>query len=338
MALTLRPMPGLRLLATAQARPLDLDPAGTLGAELDDAAVCARVGRSDAALDPLRRRQWVQGDADALALAELAARRALEAAGMRPRDLSAIVSATSTPHSISASMSARIGRALGCGDGLDHATACDVRAGGVGALQAWFAAQGLIAQGAGAVLVVAAEAASRFLRPRDLGSALVYADGAAACILGAGEAAPGGGFLGGASGQAALPGRPTTIAGALPPTGDLLDYRLQRPDREHLAALQSLWQRLPGELAARCPQAHAQLRHLLPYAVSHTQLENVRTAFGLQAGQVFDELDSHGCLGAAGPLSALHGLLQSGRAQPGEVVALAAAAGNGLWAGFYWRL
>src|SRR5690606_40321191 len=134
--------------------------------------------------------------------------------------LAAILCVTSTPPLISAAMAARIGVALGCDEGLCNASCFDVRAGGVGVMLAWFSAQGLIAQGSGPVLIVAAEAASLFMQAGDVGSALLYADGAAACILAGGRDdgdAPEAGFLGGMSGQRRMQGRPTTIAGILPP-------------------------------------------------------------------------------------------------------------------------
>lgn len=355
----LKPMPGLRLLATSQARPLDLAPVGRRGIALDNEGVHERVlgpawrdiiasrqaSRPGAAPWPepaVKLRQWVV-DADAIDLGVLAAQRALDAAGMRARELSAIICATSTPPLISASMTARIGRQLGADESLSNPLCFDVRAGGVGVLTAWFTAQGLIAQGAGPVLIVGVEAALPFLAPDDLGSALLYGDGAAACILAgaeAGEGMQGEGFLGGASGQSALRGTPTTIPGRLPPGegDDARRYRFQKPDREHLEDLSGLWGRFPQALAKHFPEPCAELACFLPYAVSVGQVAKAYEALGQPQARVFHQLATHGCLGAAGVLSALHGYRLSGQARDGQVIALAAAAGNGLWAGFFWRL
>lgn len=352
MNLHLRPNACVKLLATATAMPLDLP--GQRGVLLDDEAVHERVlgpgWREHTASQPLqsgRTRQWVQG-ANGLDLAIEAAQRALQRAALAATDLAAIICVTSTPPVISAAMAARIGRALGCTSALCHASAMDVRAGGVGVMLAWFNAQGLIVQGSGPVLIVAAEAASSFLTAGDIGSALLYADGAGAAILAGTKPGaepgveaghePSASFLGGLSGQVALPGRPTTIPGLLPPEGDLAAYRYQRPDREHLQALHALWRTFPGELSAAFPQAHEALRHLLPYAVSQGQMDAALQAMAPTQAQLFHELPRHGCVGAASPLVALHGLLESGRTQAGDVIALLSAAGNGLWAGFYWRL
>lgn len=366
MKLHVQPTVPMRLLATSMALPMDLAPAGERGRELDNDDVheavlgpdwralklardtFSRGSRSGHEPPVVQRRQWVRGDANAIDLGIEAARRALAAAGMRPGDLAALVCVTSTPPVISAAMAARIGVALGCDETVCNACCFDVRAGGVGVMLAWFSAQGLIAQGSGPVLIVAAETASVFMRPGDLGTALLYADGAAACILArddAGAAQMSGrdcfGFLGGMSGQTRLPGLPTTIPGVLPPQSGLADfhsYRFQKPDREHLQALQSLWRTFPAELAGAFPEARAALKHVLPYPISLQQMALAHEAMGQPDAALFHQLPEVGCLGAASPLASLHGLLQSGRAGRGDVLVLASAAGNGLWAGLFWRV
>jgi 3-oxoacyl-[acyl-carrier-protein] synthase-3 len=363
MKLHIQPTVPVRLLATAVARPLDLVPRGEFGRVLAQDDVFAHVfgeswetvlqarqaeGQASASgLPAVANRQWLMNGANALDLGAEAARRALQVAGLEVGELSALICVTSTPPLVSAAMAARIGRMLGeeagmgVGEGADAglamAACMDVRAGGVGVMQAWFTAQGLIAQGAGPVLIVATEAPSAFMRDGDLGTALLYTDGAGACILGQADAGHKA-FLGGLSGQTRLGGQATTIPGLLPPDGDLQAYRFQRPDREHLAALLGLWGRFPPELVAAYPEAASRLTHFLPYAVTPRQMDVALQALGPTQAQVFHELDQWGCAGAASPLTTLHGLLQSGQAVTGDVILLASAAGNGLWAGFFWQL
>jgi len=322
--------------------PMDLQPTGQRGVVLDHQGVLARMqvptDSPPQPVDPqVQTRQWVQG-ADAIDLAVEAAVRAMAQANMQAMDLAAIVCASSTPVSISAAMAARVALRLGCSEGLANAAAFDVRAGGVGVMQAWFTAQGLIAQGSGPVLVVAAETPSMFLRPTDVGTALRYGDGAGACILATcAEKTPT--FLGGMSGQQALRGRPTTIPGRLPPSGnDPMDYRFQKPDREHLEDLMQLWAHCPQALSAAFPQAAEATRHVVPYSVSHQQMDTALKALGAPHATCFHELLRYGCVGAASPLVALHGLLASGQAQPGDVFCMISAAGNGVWGGFFWAL
>jgi 3-oxoacyl-[acyl-carrier-protein] synthase III len=102
--------------------------------------------------------------------------------------------------------------------------------------------------------------------------------------------------------------------------------------------LAELWSRFPPELAQAFPEANASLRHFVPYAVTQRQMDVASEALGAPHAEVFQELPQWGCIGAASPLMSLHGLLQSGKAHAGDVLLMACAAGNGLWAGFYWRL
>src|SRR3989344_1551522 len=229
MSLRLPPRADVRLLATAVALPTDLAPVGQRGRVMDEAAVLAHIGHvgvpgAEAAnatepqspLDAeVTTRQWVQ-DADAIDLAVEAGRRALARAGLQGNQLSAVLCASSTPGSISAALAPRVVARLQ-GEAADASIflpcAHDVRGGGVGALQAWITAQGLIAQGAGPVLVVAAETPSKFLQPGDVGTALRYGDGAGAVILGPAAGTdlasrPGASFLGGLAGQRPLAGGP----------------------------------------------------------------------------------------------------------------------------------
>lgn len=365
MSLRLPPRADVRLLATAVALPTDLAPVGQRGRVMDEAAVLAHIGHvghvghagvpgaeAAKATEPpvpldveVTTRQWVQ-DADAIDLAVEAGRRALARAGLQANQLSAILCASSTPVSISAAMAPKVAARLQ-GEAADASIflpcAHDVRGGGVGALQAWITAQGLIAQGAGPVLVVAAETPSKFLQPGDVGTALRYGDGAGAVILGPAAGTdvaslPGASFLGGLAGQRPLAGRPTTIPGPLPPEGGPQAYRFQKPDREHLADLGRLWAQAPRALGEAFPAARADTRYVLPYGVSHRQMATAVEALGATQAECFHELARLGCVGAASPLVALHGLLASGRPDPGCVVCLVSAAGNGVWAGFFWAL
>ena len=220
--------------------------------------------------------------------------------------------ATSTPTSVSASLAARVGRRLGVSGGC-----VDVRAGGGGALHAWLAAVGLCRLGARVALVVAAETPSRWLAPGDASGAL-YGDGAGALVLGPGD----GGLVGAVMGTVAVPGRPFTVPGPLPPTPDGL-YAFQAPDRTYTDAIRDCWARTVREVAAIGPANSS-----VPYAVTEAQLAAVGAVAGLPASSV---LDRHGCLGAAGIPVALHEL------GFGPLTSTAAVAGGAVCVGLVWR-
>jgi 3-oxoacyl-[acyl-carrier-protein] synthase-3 len=224
-----------------------------------------------------------------------------------------------------------VGRALG-GD----APCLDVRAGGAAALYAWLvAARLLVADGASA-LVVAAEATSAWLDPRDSAHALLYGDGAGAVLL---RRVPGdAGLLGAVARNAAVGGRPFTVPGPLPPTAEALAagaYRVQAPDAAYAAGLLGERERVLRELRAAHPAACASARALVSNAVTRAQAEHEAAAFGVEPAAVHTTLALHGALGCAAPLVALDEL--RGAAPAAETFALTAVGGGVAAAALVWR-
>ncbi|MFK0293458.1 3-oxoacyl-ACP synthase III family protein [Streptomyces sp. NPDC090442] len=115
-------------------------------------------------------------------LAAAAVRAAVAAAGIDIEQLDVLIVATSTPDELGPSTACRV-QAL---TGARHAVALDVSAACAGWLFAarvahdWLRGQG----GARYAAVVGVEAYSKFLDPTDRGTAVLFADGAAAAVLG----------------------------------------------------------------------------------------------------------------------------------------------------------
>ncbi|MBC3839722.1 ketoacyl-ACP synthase III [Streptacidiphilus sp. 4-A2] len=115
-------------------------------------------------------------------LAAAAVSAALTAAGVRPDQLDLLVCATSTPDELGPSTGCRIQGLLGA----DHAVAMDVSAACSGWLFAakvahdWLSSDPSVRFAA----VVGVETYSKFLDPADRGTAVLFADGAAAAVLG----------------------------------------------------------------------------------------------------------------------------------------------------------
>jgi 3-oxoacyl-[acyl-carrier-protein] synthase III len=134
----------------------------------------------------VERRVWA--DEDPLGEAGRAARDCLERAGVGVNEVGALLVTSEAPPvvGLAAALHARLGLGAGCVP-LEVGGAC------TGFLAALWAARWLLA-GAGAALVVAVEAHSRWLplRPGPAGeSAALFGDGAAACLLSAGPTGPG---------------------------------------------------------------------------------------------------------------------------------------------------
>lgn len=136
----------------------------------------------------IRRRHLADPDTATSDLALTAARAALADAGVEPRELDAVVVATTTPDHPMPGTAPQVAAALGL-----TVTAFDVAAACAGFLYALQVGVGLLATGHGAVLVIGAETLSRIVDWSDRATAVLFGDGAGAAVLtrgGAGEIGP----------------------------------------------------------------------------------------------------------------------------------------------------
>lgn len=131
----------------------------------------------------IRERRWVREGETGADLALAASRRALEAAGMEPRDLDAIVYATSTPDHFAPGNGVFLQRLLG----VAPIPAIDIRTQCSGFVYALAVADGWIRCGLfRRILVVGAEVQSTGMdvTTRGRNTAVIFADGAGAVVLG----------------------------------------------------------------------------------------------------------------------------------------------------------
>ncbi len=141
----------------------------------------------------IHRRHWCSEEESTADLAEKAALKALERAGLQASDLDLIIVATDTPEFVSPSTAAVLQHRLGASRAgtFDLNTAC---AGFVTALDT---ASKFIQADAQyqRVLVVGAYAMSKYLNKTDKKTVTLFADGAGAVVLGAAPKEDGKGFL-----------------------------------------------------------------------------------------------------------------------------------------------
>ena len=128
----------------------------------------------------IKARYWVDSDSDCSSLAEQASRRALEQAGLQPKDLDCIIVSSTSPDFIFPSTACLVQARLG-EQGLP---AFDCSASCSGFLYGLSMANGFIRSGQfQRCLVVASEIKSRTLDRTDLGTAILFGDGAGAAIV-----------------------------------------------------------------------------------------------------------------------------------------------------------
>jgi 3-oxoacyl-[acyl-carrier-protein] synthase-3 len=143
----------------------------------------------------IEQRRWVREGQTSVDLALPAAERALEAAGLAAGDLDAIVFATSTPDHFCPGNGVYLQRALGAGHlpALDIRTQCSGFVYGLSVADAWIRS-GQFER----ILLVGEEIQSTSLDLSTTGrhTAVLFADGAGAAVLGPVDAAEGRGLLG----------------------------------------------------------------------------------------------------------------------------------------------
>lgn len=142
--------------------------------ETSDAWIRERTG--------IRQRHIVADDETCVDLAEMAARRAMEAAGVAPSEIDLIVVATTTPDQTFPSNACLLQSRLD----IHGCPAFDVQAVCTGFIYALSVAEKFIRTGAARkALVVGAEAISRIIDWTDRGTCVLFGDGAGAMVVGA---------------------------------------------------------------------------------------------------------------------------------------------------------
>ncbi len=133
----------------------------------------------------IRERHIVSPGEDALTMAETAGRRALEAAGLSPKDLDLIIVATTTPIKVFPSTACYLQKSFG----ISGCAAFDLNSAAcAGFVYGMSIADQYIRQGnVKTALVIGTEVMSSILNWKDRSTCILFGDGAGAMVLGASE-------------------------------------------------------------------------------------------------------------------------------------------------------
>lgn len=283
---------------------------------VDDAWIFGRTG--------IRSRHWLQAGETTSDLAVRAAESCLAQAGLAPTDIDRIILATISPDMPSPSTATVVARKLGA-----RCMAFDVSAACSGFLYGLDLAAGAIQMGARRVLVIGADARSRFLNPKDHRSMVLFADGAGCALV---EPVASGGLLSvvcNAEGQdsvgahipaggAQRPASAETVAAGehylrVDPKADIFEKYLRLTQEVALQALDKAGLTLDD------------IDHFITHQGNGKLVQLTAEAMGLPAHKVVDEVMHHGNTAGASIPIVLDEIRRAGRIKPGAKVLLNSA-------------
>jgi 3-oxoacyl-[acyl-carrier-protein] synthase III len=281
------------------------------------------------------RERRIAAEGDTLAgYCVVASRHALDAAGIAPSEVDLIVLATVTPDMPLPATACTIQHELGC----SSAAAFDLSAGCSGYIYAQSVAKQFIATGrCRHVLVIGAELLSRFLDWQDRSTCVIFADGAGATLLSAGE--PPRGVLasamhtdGGMADYICMPGggalhppnRPETLERHLP-------FIRMRGNETFKMAVRSM-DDVCREVLTAAGLTAADVDWLVPHQANQRIISAVGARLGIPEDRCFLNIERYGNTSAASIPIALDEAVRSGRIERDQVVLMVAFGAGLTWA------
>jgi len=264
-------------------------------------------------------------------LATEAARKALDAAGVRPDQIGLIVLATATPDQTFPASATLVQTALG----IDDCIAFDVAAVCTGFLYALSVADNMLKGGmADHALVIGAETFSRILDWEDRSTCVLFGDGAGAVVLRAEESESGDahedrGIL---ATKLHADGRHNDLLyvdGGVSTTGTVGKLRMKGKEvfRHAVVNLASVL----GETLAATGHHIDEIDWVVPHQANKRILDATARKLGLDPAKVIVTVDQHANTSAASVPLALDVAVRDGRIKPGDLVMLEAMGGGFTW-------
>jgi len=276
----------------------------------------------------IRRRHVVDERESTVDLAERAARAALDAAGLDPREIDLIVVGTTTPDRIYPATACRLQARLGAGG----CPAFDVQAVCTGFIYALGVADRFMRTGSARhALVIGADTHSRLLDWSDRGTCILFGDGAGAVVLGVDD----------------VPGILSThlhadgnyedllyVDGGVPRGNGVIAegsaYTKMRGNEVFKVAVRTLHRIVDETLAANALQK-SDIDWLIPHQANIRIIEAAARKLGLPMERVVVTIDEHGNTSAASVPLAFDVAVRDGRIKRGDNLLLEAFGGGFTW-------
>jgi 3-oxoacyl-[acyl-carrier-protein] synthase III len=259
-------------------------------------------------------------------LATEAAKQALEAAGVEPRQIGLIVLATATPDQTFPASATLVQTALG----IDDCIAFDVAAVCTGFLYALSVADNMMKGGmADYALVIGSETFSRILDWEDRATCVLFGDGAGAVVL---KAEEGDADIGILATKLHADGRHNDLLfvdGGVSTTGTVGKLRMKGKEvfRHAVVNLAAVL----NETLAASGHKTEEIDWVVPHQANKRILDATARKLGLDPARVIVTVDQHANTSAASVPLALDVAVRDGRIKPGDLVMLEAMGGGFTW-------
>jgi 3-oxoacyl-[acyl-carrier-protein] synthase-3 len=276
----------------------------------------------------------IAGEGDTTAsLAAAASKKAIEAAGISPREVELIVVATITPEMVFPSTGCFVGAALG----LPGVPAFDMSAACSGFIYALSTAAAFVKAGQyKTVLAIGAETITRITDYTDRASCILFGDGAGAVVLQRSNDA-GRGLIyaslhadgAGAEVMKCMPGSRHPIS------NDLIsakDQYMKIRGREVYKFAVTKFEEMIQDAMRKCELTKDQVKLIVPHQVNQRIIDSAVEKLGMTADKVHVNIDRYGNTSAASIPIALDEAWRAGRIQKDDHVIFVAFGGGLTWA------
>ena len=293
--------------------------------DTSDAWITTRTG--------IRERRIAGPDEVVSTFAAAACRQAMEMAKVEPSEIGLIICATVTPDMPIPATACLLQEQLGC----KEAAAFDMSAGCSGFIYAQSVAKQFILSGRYRhVLVVGAELLSKFLDWSDRGTCVIFADGAGAVVMSAGESPRG--VLASAMHTDGSMSDFIVIEGGgskTPPSAETVrqgkHFIRMRGNETFKIAVRRI-DEVSREVLAKASLTPADVDWFIPHQANQRIIDAVGERLGIPAEKCYVNIDRYGNTSAASIPIALDEAVREGRVRPGQVVLMAAFGAGLTWA------
>jgi len=276
----------------------------------------------------IRERHIAAEGETSASMGEQAARRAIEAAGIVPKDIDLIIVATTTADQVFPSTACLLQERLG----IHGCPAFDVQAVCTGFVYALGIADKFIRTGsAQCALVVGSETLSRITDWTDRATCVLFGDGAGAVVLAASDQ-PGiiSAHLHADGKYKDLLSVPAGISRGYDKVINGTAYMKMEGNEVFKVAVNTLG-RIVDETLAASHMKKSDIQWLVPHQANHRIIAATAKKLGMSMDHVVQTVDRHGNTSAASIPLAFDEAVRDGRIQPGNVIMMEAFGGGFTW-------